>query len=151
MANSTIITIIIALAVIMLVIWGLTVLSARRVNLTRRADGQKPNWIRTDPPPETVAATQTDGEGVTLYDHDPGELVAAPFAEQIEDILRAQMSSDPYLQSYEIDFGTGPDGGLEIIVGDKRYTSIEQIPDGRLRAAISQAVATYNQGEDSKR
>ncbi|RPJ22476.1 MAG: hypothetical protein EHM33_23415 [Chloroflexi bacterium] len=151
MANSTIITIIIVLAVIMLVIWGLTVLSARRVNLTRRADDQKPNWIRTDPPLETIAATQADGEGVTLYDHDPGERVAAPFAEQIEDMLRAQMSSDPYLQSYEIDFGTGPDGGLEIIVGDKRYTSIEQIPDERLRAAISQAVATYNQREDSKR
>jgi hypothetical protein len=150
MANSTIITIIIVLAVIMLVIWGLTVLSARRVNLTRRADGQKPNWIRTDPPPQTIAATQADGEGVTLYDHDPGEHVAAPFAEQIEDILRAQMSSDPHLQSYEIDFGTGPDGGLEIIVGDQRYSSLEQIPDERLRAAISQAVATYNQGGANK-
>lgn len=145
MTNSTIITIIVALAIVMLIIWGLTILSARRTNLTRRADGQKPNWIRTEPPPETVAATQAEGEGTTLYNNDPGESLAAPFAEQIEDILRAQLSADPYLRSYAVDFGTASDGGLEIIVGDKRYTSIEQISDLRLREAVSKAVATYNQ------
>jgi hypothetical protein len=145
MTNSTIITIIVALAVFMLVVWGITILTSRRTNLTRRADGQKPNWIRSEPPPETVHATQADGEGTTLYDHDPGESLAAPFAEQIEDILREQISADPYLRSYDVDFGTAPDGGLEIIVGDKRYTSIEQISDQRLREAVSKAVATYNQ------
>lgn len=145
MTNSTIITIIVALAVFMLIIWGIAVLMSRRTNLTRRADGQKPNWIRSEPPPETVAASQADGEGTTLYDYDPGESLAAPFAEQIEDILRAQISADPYLRSYDVDFGTAPDGGLEIIVGDKRYTSIEQISDQRLREAVSKAVATYNQ------
>ncbi|HSB02752.1 MAG TPA: hypothetical protein VLE49_19040, partial [Anaerolineales bacterium] len=114
-------------------------------NLTRTPDGQKPEWMRTTPPPETIAATQVDGEGMTLYDHDMGENEAAPFAEQIEDILRSQLSADPHLRSYEIDLGTGPEGELEIRVGDDRYTSIEQIPDLRLREAITQAVAIYNQ------
>ncbi|MGB8981420.1 MAG: hypothetical protein WCC12_06065, partial [Anaerolineales bacterium] len=59
--------------------------------------------------------------------------------------LRAQISKDAYLQSYDVYFGTAPDGGLEIIVGDQHYTDIKQIPDERLRAAIQQAVATYNQ------
>src|SRR5512138_1494164 len=129
----------------MLVIWLLMLRSARRVNLTRTPEGQKPEWMRTTPPPETIAATQADGEGITLYDYDEGEKVAAPFAEQIEDILRAQMSADPYLQSLDVDFGTGADGGLEISVGDKVYKAVDQIPDVRLREAINKAIAAYNQ------
>jgi hypothetical protein len=100
--------------------------------------------MSTTPPAESVAAIEADGKDMALYDHDQGENVAAPFAEQIEDILRAQMSRDSHLQSYEVDFGTGADGSLEIRVGEKTYTNIEQIPDDRLRAAIKQAVATYN-------
>jgi hypothetical protein len=143
--TSSIITILGIVLAVILIIWGLMVWSSRRVNLTRTPADQKPEWMRTPPPPETVAATKTDGEGMALYDYDQGENVAAPFAEQIEDILRSQMSADPHLSSYEIDLGTGPDGGLEIRVDDKSYTSIEQIPDPRLREAITKAVATYNQ------
>ena len=152
MENSGIvITLAVAAVIVMLVIWVLLLRSARRVNLTRTPDGQKPEWMRTTPPPETIAAAQAGGEGPALYDHDEGENEAAAFAEQIEDILRAQLSADPKLSSYDIDLGTGPDGGLEIRAGDQRYASIEQIPDERLRAAIKQAVATYNQrGKDER-
>jgi hypothetical protein len=146
MPNSSIIVIVSVIVIIMLVVWVLLLRTSRRVNLTRTPDGQKPEWMHTTPPAETTAATQAEGEGVTLYNYDKGENVAAPFAEQIEDILKSQLSADPSLRSYnDIDLGTGPDGGLEIRVGDKRYTGIDQIPDERLRAAIKQAVATYNQ------
>jgi hypothetical protein len=145
MENSGIILTVIVVAIIMLVIWVLLLRSTRRVNLTRAPGDQKPEWLRTTPPSETIAATKADGEGVTLYDYDEGENVAAPFAEQIEDVLRSQMNADPYLHSLDVDFGTGSDGGLEIKVGDKVYKAIEQIPDLRLREAIARAVATYNQ------
>lgn len=145
MGNSGIFLTVIVVAIIMLVIWFLMLRSARRVNLTRTDGDQKPEWMRTSPPSETIAATKADGEGVTLYDYNKGENVAAPFAEQIEDILRAQMTADPYLHSMDVDFGTGLDGGLEIKVGEKVYQAVEQIPDVRLREAITKAVDTYNQ------
>ena len=145
MDNSGLILIVVVVVIIMLVIWVLLLRSARRVNLTRSPEGEKPKWMSTTPPQETMSATQAEGEGITMYNYDKGENVAAPFAEQIEDILKAQMSTDPYLKSFVVDFGTGADGGLEIQVGDDRYTSIEQVPDLRLREAITRAVATYNQ------
>ncbi|HEX2993671.1 MAG TPA: hypothetical protein VHP14_02540 [Anaerolineales bacterium] len=146
LSSSFIVGIIIVVVVVMLVIWLLLLRSSRRVNLTRTPEGQKPEWMRSTPPAETTAATQAEGEGITLYNYDQGEKVAASFAEQIEDILRSQMGADPYLQSLKVDFGTGTDGGLEIIVGDKVYKAVEQITDVRLREAITKAVATYNQG-----
>lgn len=145
LSSSFIVGIIVVVVVVMLVIWLLMLRSSRRVNLTRTPEGQKPEWMRSTPPAETTAATQADGEGAALYDYDKGERVAAPFAEQIEDILRSLMSADPYLSSLKVDFGTGADGGLEITVGEKVYKAVDQIPDVRLREAINKAVATYNQ------
>lgn len=145
MENSGIILTVSVVAIIMLLIWSLMLFRSRRVNLTSTPPGEKPEWMRSTPPPETTTATQAEGEGITLYNYDKGENLAAPFAEQIEDILRTQMSVDPHLSSYQVDFGTASDGGLEIHVGEESYTSIEQIPDERLRAAIQQAIATYNQ------
>ncbi len=147
MQNSSVLAIVIAVIIVMVVIWVLLLRTSRQVNLTRTPEGQKPDWMRSTPPAETTAATQAEGEGITLYNYDKGESLAAPFAEQIEDILRSQMSADPYLSSLNVDFGTGADGGLEITVGEKVYKAIEQIPDVRLREAINQAVAAYNQRE----
>jgi hypothetical protein len=148
METSSIIATIIIVLIVMVAIWVLLLRSSRRVRLTQTPEGQKPEWMRTSPPPETMAATLADGEGTTLYDYDKGENVAAPFAEQIEDILQAQLSTDPHLRSYDVDLGTAPDGGLEIRVGDQRYTDVAQIPDEHLRAAIARAVAAYNQRSD---
>ncbi|MCS7178515.1 MAG: hypothetical protein RML46_00395 [Anaerolineae bacterium] len=129
---------IIAVAIIRLI------LAARRINLTSpESPDQQSEWMRTTPPPETMAATQADGEGITLYDHDAGEKLAAPFAEQIEDILRARLEADPYLRSLQVDLGTGPDGGLEIWVNGVRYTDIHQLPDDRLRQAFQEAIADW--------
>lgn len=75
--------------------------------------------------------------------HDPGERVAAPFAEQIEDILRAILSADPALAALDVDLGTAPDGGLEIWVNGERHTDIDLIPDERLRQTIRQAIEKW--------
>jgi hypothetical protein len=118
---------------------------SRTVNLTRTASpDEKPVWMRTTPPSETIEATRADGKGITVFDHDPGEVVAAPFAEQIEDILSAKLRADPALSSFVVDLGTGPEGELKIVVNDKSYTDIEQIPDERLRQAFRQAVEEWD-------
>lgn len=98
-------------------------------------------------PPETVAATQADGEGITLYDYDVGERVAAPFAEQIEDILRARLSADPALAAIDVDLGTAPDGGLEIWVDGVCYTDVNLLPDERLRQTFLQVVKEWDAAE----
>jgi hypothetical protein len=113
--------------------------------LTGNPPEARPEWMRTAPPQETVAALKEDGEKLAVYDHDKGEKLASPFAEQIEDIVRAKMKADPALKSVEIDFGTAPDGGVEIILGEKAYTDIEQIPDERVKAIIKQSIHDYNQ------
>lgn len=151
MTTSGIILILVIVALIMVVIFVVLMRTSHRVNLTRTPEGQKPEWMHSTPPPETMAATKADGEGIALYDYDEGESVAAAFVEQIEDILRAQIAADPYLQSYDFDFGTGADGGLDIRVGDKHYTSIAQVPDLRLREAMNQAVAAYKQRDKDER
>lgn len=116
---------------------------ANQVNLTEKTEG-KPEWMHAMPPEETVAATLADGEGVTLYDHDEGEKVAAPFAEQIEDILRAKAENDPYLRSFAIDFGTAPDGSLEIWVNGTRYDGVASLPDEKLKETLLQVVKDWN-------
>lgn len=129
--------------VALIVLYGVLV---RRVRLTPKPGGERPEWMRTAPPPETVAATRADGEGIALYDHDPGEMVAAPFVEQIEDMLRARLNADPALAAIEVDLGTTPGGGLEIRVGGERYTEIDLIPDERLRRTLREVVRAWDAG-----
>jgi len=121
-------------------IWRLIVLGGR-VNLTRTGSPEeKPEWMMTTPPEETIAALQEDGESVGLYDYDRGERLAAPFAEQMEDMVRARLQSDPELAGIEIDFGTAPDGSLEIWVDGECYTDISQLPDERLRQIFQEII-----------
>lgn len=116
---------------------------ANEVNLTEKTD-EKPEWMHSMPPGETVKATLADGEGVTLYDYDEGEELAAPFAEQIEDVLKAKAAADPYLRSFNLDFGTGADGGLEIWVNGEKYDGVASLPDEHLKQALLQAVKEWN-------
>lgn len=140
----------IAVTLVVIVMYVLFVLRTRKADFIRsKSPGQKPEWMRTISPPETVAAAQADGEGIVLYDYDAGEHVAAPFAEQIEDILRAHLSADPALAAMDVDLGTAPDGGLEIWVDGERYTDVNLLPDERLRQAIRQAVERWEQTQES--
>jgi hypothetical protein len=131
-------------AVVVLVLVGvlaLVFMRSNEVQLTGKTEG-KPEWMKSTPPKETVAATRADDEGVTLYNHDEGERLAAPFAEQIEDILRAKLDSDPF-NKFKIDLGTGKDGSLEIWVDGKMYASVDELPDERLKKAFREAVEKW--------
>jgi hypothetical protein len=135
-----------ASVVVIAVVYAIFVLQRRRVDLTHsESPDQKPEWIRTTPPSETVAATLADGEGVGLYDHDPGEKLAPAFVEQIEDIVRARLDEDPALSGIRVDFGTAPTGELEIWVGGKSYADVDDVPNERVREIIRQAVESWGQ------
>jgi hypothetical protein len=120
-------------------------MKANEVKLTGKTDN-KPEWMHSEPPQETMDATRADGEGVTSFDHDAGERLAAPFAEQIEDILRAKLDSDPF-NKFEIDFGSAKDGSLEIWVNGKMYASVDEIPDAGLKQAFDEAVKKWEKGK----
>jgi hypothetical protein len=122
------------------------IMQRRKTDLTGPdAPEEKPQWMHEMPPPETVAATQADGEGIALYDHDEGEQMASPFAEQIEDVLRARIGQDPDLAGMNIDLGTGPDGGLEIWVDGVLYPNFGEIPNTHLQEVVRQAIESWNQ------
>lgn len=113
-----------------------------KIDLTSPTD-TKPEWMRQTPPAETVAATLADEEGVQVFNQDPGEKLAAPFAEQIEDIVQARLAEHPELSKYHVDFGTAPDGGLEIHVNDQAFPEIDALPDESLKRLIHEAIETW--------
>ncbi|MCL4266790.1 MAG: hypothetical protein KJ069_26660 [Anaerolineae bacterium] len=136
--------ILIIVALLMVGVYWLMRRQAKKVNLTRPSSpDEKPEWLRTMPPPETVAATKADGEGITLYDYDEGEQEAAPFAEQVEDILYSLMEEEPSLAKVQVDLGTAADGGLEILVDGVAYTDVAAVPDEKLRLLIQQAIEKW--------
>jgi hypothetical protein len=74
-----------------------------------------------------------------------GERQASLVTEQIEEMVKHKLAAYPDLGGVRVDFGTAADGGLEIWFGDVRYETVDQIPDARVRAAVAEAVASYNQ------
>lgn len=138
--------------VILLVVIIVFYMRSRKVNLTTPNDPDtKPDWIINTPPEETMAATLADGEGITVYDYDEGEHVAAPFAEQIEDILQAKLKADPQLAALNVDLGTNEaTGEMEVWVDGTRYEQIGDIPNPQLQTAIQEAVAKWNEHMDSQ-
>lgn len=75
---------------------------------------------------------------------DKNEEQASPSSEQIEGMVRKRLAEYPDLAKQVVDFGTAEDGSLEIWIADKRYTSVDDIPDERVRDAISEAVKEFN-------
>jgi len=73
-----------------------------------------------------------------------GEEQASPISEQIEEMVRKRLADYPDLAEQVVDFGTAEDGSLEIWIADKRYASVDDIPDARVRDAISEAVKDFN-------
>ena len=137
---------------VIVVIVTLFVIQSRRVNLTKPSNpDEKPDWLKMNPPEETMAATIAEGEGVTLYNYDEGEHLAAPFAEQIEDILKASIKDNPDLASLEVDFGTNSTGDLAFWVDGTQYDQIEDIPNEALQEALNQAIEKWNQYMDSQK
>ena len=136
-------------AVVVIVVWLMLRLSAkaRQVDLTDTPEGQQPAWRRTTPPPET--RTATGGESNAFYGEETGEQIAAPFAEQIEDIVRTRLRRDPLTANHEVDLGTSEDGGLEIWVDGERYTDIDALPDPRLQQVFRDAIARWEETQSS--
>jgi len=120
---------------------------SKDINLTDTPEGEQPEWLSTDVPPETVAETEKDGEKISLYDFDPGEDLAAAFAEQIEDIIHHLMAEDPELRSLSLDLGTAPDGGIEYHFEGETYTNVDHIPEPQIQELIKRAIDTYNSRE----
>jgi hypothetical protein len=121
---------------------ALVFIRANKVNLIK-TDDEKPDWMRQAPPAETVAATNADGQGVQVFHQAEDEKLAAPFAEQIEDILRGLLQAHPELNHYDIDLGTAPDSGLEIWVNGQKYNQIEDLPDDGLRQVFYEAIQKW--------
>ncbi len=69
---------------------------------------------------------------------------ASPSSEQIEGMVRKRLAEYPDLAEQVVDFGTAEDGSLEIWIANKRYASVDDIPDARVREAISEAVKEFN-------
>ncbi|NJN54242.1 MAG: hypothetical protein HC804_05460 [Anaerolineae bacterium] len=140
------------LIIVVLLMGGVLLLmqrQAKKVNLTRPSSpDEKPDWMKAMPPPETVAATKADGEGIALYDYDEGEQVAAPFAEQVEDILLAMMKEEPSLAGVTVDLGTAVDDSLEIWVDGTAYPDVDAVPNERLRELIHEAIAKWEAYQD---
>jgi len=125
-------------------LWAWLFARGRRADFTSRpAPGERPPWQATTPPPETVAATQADGEDGALWDYDAGEEVAAPFAEQIEDIVRARVAAEPGLAGTDFDLGTADDGSLEFWLNGQLYASVAELPDERIRQVVQEAIAYW--------
>jgi len=132
--------------IVILIVVGLLAMmfmKSNKVNLTGKTE-DKPEWMQSTPPKETTDATRSEHEGVTLFNYDEGEKIAAPFAEQIEDILRAKLNSDPF-NKFDIDLGTAADGSLEIWVNGTKYGSVKELPDEKLKQAFQDAVKKWNE------
>lgn len=134
-----------ALFAVLLIVAYAVAARAGKAGRTPSRQGERPDWMQTTPPKETIAAAQADGGEIPLYRHETGEKIASPFAEQVEDIVQARLKSIPELALVHVDFGTLPDGGLEICVDGKSYEDIRQIPDERLRRVIREAVESWDQ------
>jgi len=76
---------------------------------------------------------------------EPNEQAASLVSEQIEEMVKQRLSSYPDLADVKLDFATGSDESLVVWVNDQSYSDIDQIPDERIRSAISEAVETFNQ------
>ena len=97
-------------------------------------------WRRSSVRPAVQASPLQSRRPMSIGD----ELQAAPASETVEDLVNQRLSSLPELAGTRVDFGTAADGSLEIWVGDRRYTSVEDIADSRVRQAVLDAVASYN-------
>ena len=76
-----------------------------------------------------------------------GERIASPISEAIEAMVQDRMREDPAFKDQRIDFGSSPDGTLEIWINDERYSNVDAIPNENIRTIIQEAVRAYNQGD----
>lgn len=65
------------------------------------------------------------------------------FIDEIEAILQRMISTAPTPPSEAVHVGTGPDGGLQIQVGVRYFSSADEVPDPAIRNLIKTAVREW--------
>jgi hypothetical protein len=72
------------------------------------------------------------------------ERPASLVSEQIEEMAKSKLAVYPDLVDTILDFGTMPDGTIDIWVNKKQYDNVEDIADLRIKDAIKEAVQQFN-------
>lgn len=137
---------VLAVLILLLMLGGRT----RKLDLDRSEEGlSKPEWVQSSTPAETIEQLRADGESYQLFDRDPSERLAAPFAEQIEDIIHNLLQQSPELSDVRVDLGTAQDGMLEIWINETLYNSVDELPDEKIRQVFRTAIARW-EGANSR-
>jgi len=89
------------------------------------------------PRPVSLAAGETDRQ-------------ASAAAEALQAIVRRRMAADPAFAEESLDFGTAPDGSVEVWLNGQAYAGVDQVPDQRLRDLIAQAADEFNRGDGAR-
>jgi hypothetical protein len=76
------------------------------------------------------------------------ERPASLVSEQIEEMVKQRLAEHTDLTDVEMDFGTMPDGTIDIWVNGEQFDDVEDIPDDRIREAIKAAVEEFNRRAD---
>jgi hypothetical protein len=65
------------------------------------------------------------------------------FIDEIEEILQRMISTAPIPLDKEVHVGTDPDGGLQIQIGGRYFSSADEVPDPAIRDLIKAAVKEW--------
>ena len=63
---------------------------------------------------------------------------------QIDVVLQRRIAGTA-LEPYDIHLQDAPSGGLEVLIGEKKYDTIDDVPDANIKSAIRAAIAEWEQ------
>jgi hypothetical protein len=75
---------------------------------------------------------------------DSNERSSSVVAEQIEEMVKGKLAGFRDLADTALDFGSMPDGTIDIWVNGQQYDDVKDIPEKRIRKAIQEAVKKFN-------
>lgn len=119
------------------------------------ASGATQAGAPTPRPSSRLGALETQAEGVkppsmdvvdvmtrALRADSPVKPVLKSIPEQVDEILRESLEGTP-LQHRGIRLLEAPNKDLVVLVGQERYTGIDEVPEAEIRAALKAAVAEW--------
>ena len=91
--------------------------------------------------PVSVAFSMTQPKPKT----DPAtEFKLLSMVKQIDVVLQRRIAGTA-LEPYDIHLQDAPSGGLEVLIGEKKYDTIDDVPDPNIKSAIRAAIAEWEQ------
>ena len=91
--------------------------------------------------PVSVAFSMTQPKPKT----DPAtEFKLLSMVKQIDVVLQRRIAGTA-LEPYDIHLQDAPSGGLEVLIGEKKYDTIDDVPDANIKSAIRAAIAEWEQ------